>query len=295
MSIIPLFDLTGKKAVVTGGSIGIGRACATALAMAGADVAIVARNKTLGEHAAESIRALGVDSIFIQCDVAKQDQVKAMMSTVVQRFGCLDIAVNNAGFGIFGETKDTHETVWNRVIDVNLKGTFFCIQEQVNQMIQQQPTEGKIINMASIYGTVAGGHGAYNAAKAGVIHLSKTMAVELGRFNINVNCISPSWTMTPAMSSETPEHRQRMREVTPLGHVQRPEDLYGATVYLASKASDYVTGHNLIVDGGHTLNTWLESLQRDIAPRISPNEEIAEMEKDLQAMGVTYEQMIDQH
>jgi len=294
MSILSLFDLTGKKALVTGGSIGIGRACATALAMAGADVAIVARNKRLGELAAESIRALGVDSIFIECDVAKKNQVQMMMAAIVKRFGHLDIAVNNAGFGIFGETKDTDEEVWNRVIDVNLNGTFFCMQEQVNQMTQQQPTEGKIINMASIYGTVAGGHGSYNAAKAGVIHLTRTMAMELGRFNINVNCISPSWTMTPAMSSETPKNRQRMREVTPLGHVQRPEDLYGAIVYLASKASDYLTGHNLIVDGGHTLNTWLEPLQRNIAPRVSPEEEIAEMEKDLQAMGVTYEQMVRQ-
>jgi len=294
MSILSLFDLTGKKALVTGGSIGIGRACATALAMAGADVAIVARNKRLGELAAESIRALGVDSIFIECDVAKKNQVQMMMAAIVKRFGHLDIAVNNAGFGIFGETKDTDEEVWNRVIDVNLNGTFFCMQEQVNQMTQQQPTEGKIINMASIYGTVAGGHGSYNAAKAGVIHLTRTMAMELGRFNINVNCISPSWIMTPAMSSETPKTRQRMREVTPLGHVQRPEDLYGAIIYLASKASDYLTGHNLIVDGGHTLNTWLEPLQRNIAPRVSPEEEITEMEKDLQAMGVTYEQMVGQ-
>lgn len=289
-----MFDLTGKKALVTGGSIGIGRACATALAMAGADVAIIARNKSLGEYAAESIKAFGVDSVFIECDVSDKGQVEAMMAKFIAKFGRIDIAINNAGFGIFGETKDTHEDVWNRVINVNLNGTFLCAQAQARQMIQQQPSEGKIINMASIYATIAGGHGAYNAAKAGVVQLTKTMASELGRFNINVNCISPSWTMTPAMSSETPESRQRMREVTPLGHVQRPEDLYGATIYLSSKASDYVTGHNLIVDGGHTLNTWLEPLERTLPPRVSPSEELFEMEKDLKAMGVTYSQMVGQ-
>lgn len=289
-----LFELKGKKALVTGGSIGIGRACATALAMAGADVAIIARNKSLGEQAAITIRELGVNSFFVQCDVSNKADIESMMTTVIDRFGCLDIAINNAGFGIFGETKDTNEDVWNRVIDVNLNGTFLCAQAQAKQMIQQQPTEGKIINMASIYATVAGGHGAYNAAKAGIVHLTKTMATELGRFNINVNCISPSWTMTPAMSSETPENRQRMREVTPMGYVQRPEDLYGAVAYLASQASNYVTGHNLIVDGGHTLNTWLEPLHRTTPPRVSPDQEITEMEKDLKSMGVTYDQMVGQ-
>jgi NAD(P)-dependent dehydrogenase (short-subunit alcohol dehydrogenase family) len=172
---------------------------------------------------------------------------------------------------------------------VNLTGVFLCAQAQAQHMIRQSRPEGKIINTASMYGVIAGGNCSYNAAKAGVIHLTRSLASEWGRFNINVNCISPSWTMTPGMIKISPEFRARMREVTPMGHVQRPEDLYGAVLYLASRASNFVTGHNLIVDGGHTLNTWLTPLKRSVSPRVSAEEEVFEALKDLEAAGVAYE------
>jgi len=289
MTNLSLFDLTGKNALVTGGAMGLGRACANALAMAGANVAIVDLNEKAGLKTAASIKAQGVDTFFVHCDVSDRQQVRAMTAAVVKRFGRLDIGINNAAVGTEGGSETLEQGEWDHVLRVDLTGVFLCAQAQAQQMIQQSPIEGKIINTASMYGTIAGGNCSYNSAKAGVIHLTRTLAAEWGRFNINVNCISPSWVMTPAMIATPADVRARMREVTPLGHLQRPEDMHGAVLYLASKASDFVTGHNLIVDGGHTLNTWLEPLKRDIPPRINPDEEILETLKDLDAMGVTHE------
>lgn len=284
MKNLSLFDLTGKSALVTGGAMGLGRASATVLATAGANVAIVDMNEKVGLRTAASIRELGVDAFFVRCDVADREQVQAMTDAVVKRFGRLDIGVNNAGYTVPGGSETLQQSDWDRVMAVNLTGAFFCAQAQAQQMIKQTPTEGKIINIASMYGSIAGGNVSYNASKAGVIHMTRTLASEWGRFNINVNCISPSWTMTPAMISTPPEVRARMREVTPLGHVQRPEDLYGPVLFLASNASNYVTGHDLVVDGGHTVNTWLEPLSRSIPPRVSPEQEVIEALKDLEVI-----------
>jgi NAD(P)-dependent dehydrogenase (short-subunit alcohol dehydrogenase family) len=287
MSDLSIFNLTGKAALVTGGAMGLGRACATALAMGGANVAIIDLHETLGRKTAAAMREQGVDAFFVRCDVSDKRQVQDMTAEVVERFGRLDIGINNAGFGLTkGGSEVLAQDEWERVISVNLTGTFLCAQTQARYMIRQRPTEGKIINIASMYGTIAGGNCSYNAAKAGVIHLTKTLAAEWGAFNINVNCISPSWVMTHTNLMATPsELRARMREVTPMGHVQRPQDIHGAVIYLASRASNFVTGHNLIVDGGHTLNTWLEPLKRSIPSRVSPEDEISETLKDIEAMG----------
>jgi NAD(P)-dependent dehydrogenase (short-subunit alcohol dehydrogenase family) len=285
MSDLSLFDLSGKNALVTGGAMGLGRACAHALAMGGANVAIVDVNEKLGERTAADIRARGVDSFFIRCDISRQAQVQGMVESVVRRLGRLDIGVNNAGIGLpVGGSEILPLSDWARILDVNLTGVFLCAQVQAQQMIRQGSAGGKIINTASMYGSVAGGNCAYNASKAGVIHLTRTLAAEWGRFNINVNCISPSWVMTQAMIHTPDEVRARMREITPMGHVQRPEDLHGAMLFLASKASDFVTGHDLVVDGGHTLNTWLTPLERSTPPRVSPEDELAETLKELAAM-----------
>lgn len=251
--------------------------------MAGSNVAIIDVNDQAGARTASAVASKGVESAFFHCDVCDRSQVTQVMDQVARRFGRLDIAVNNVGFGITpGGAESLEQSSWDRVLDVNLTGMFLCAQAQSQQMIRQNPKGGKIINMASIYAIVANGNCAYNAAKAGVIQLTRTLAAEWGRFNINVNCISPSWTMTPGMIDTTPELRARMREVTPMGHVQRPEDIYGAVMYLASRASDFVTGHNLIVDGGHTVNTWLMPLERAVAPRIGPQEELLHAQGDLQ-------------
>ncbi len=273
MADLSLFDLTGKKALVTGGAVGIGRGCAVALARAGADVAVLDLNETVGLRTAEELRKLGSDSVCLRCDVTRRDEVQAVVGQVVERFGRLDIAVNNAGIGILGADEELAQESWDKVIAVNLTGAFLCAQAEAQQMIRQTPTEGKIINLASMSATICNCNASYNASKAGVVKMTRMLAAEWGRHNINVNCLSPSYVLTPMHASTPTVVRQRIRELTPLGHVQRPEDLYGAVVFLASAASNYVTGHDLMVDGGHTLNAWLTPLGRAVPPRVSPEEE----------------------
>ncbi|MCP4639341.1 MAG: SDR family oxidoreductase [bacterium] len=289
MADFSLFDLTGKKALVTGGAVGIGRGYATALAMAGADVAIVDIDLPTAEKTCAAIKAMGRDSMAIRCDVTDKEQVQAMVAQVVEQFGRLDIGVNNAGIAILGGDEDLDQADWDKVIAVNLTGAYLCAQAQAQQMIRQTPTEGKIINTASMSARIANCNASYDASKAGIVHMTRTLAAEWGRFNINVNCISPSYLLTPMHASTPTVARDRIRELTPLGHVQRPEDLYGAVIFLASAASNYVTGHDLLVDGGHTLNAWLTPLTREVPPRVSPEEEVVQMKYDLDAMGVPYD------
>lgn len=290
MADLSLFDLSGKKALVTGGAVGIGRGCALALARAGADVAIADLNEDVGRKAAEEIRSLGVEALFVACDVTKKDQVQAMARRVVEQFGQLNIAVNNAGIAILGADEEIDQSDWDKVIAVNLTGTFLCAQAEAQQMIRQTPTEGKIINIASMSATIANCNASYDASKAGVVHMTKTLAAEWGGFNINVNCISPSYLLTPMHASTPVVVRERIRELTPLGHVERPEDLYGAVMFLASAASNYVTGLDLKVDGGHTLNAWLTPLARAVPPRVDPDEETVQLKHDLDLLGVPYDQ-----
>ena len=289
MSDLSLFDLSGKKALVTGGAMGIGRGCALALARAGADVAIVDFNEHVGAKTADEIRSLGVSGTFIRCDVTQKSQVQDMVRQVAKCFVRLDIAVNNAGIGILGADEEIDQADWDKVIAVNLTGTFLCAQAEAQQMIRQQPTEGKIINLASMSATIANCNASYDASKAGVVHMTRTLAAEWGRFNINVNCLSPSYVLTPMHASTPVVVRQRIRDLTPLGHVERPEDLHGAVIFLASAASNYVTGLDLMVDGGHTLNAWLTPLSRAVPPRVSPQQETVQLKHDLDLLGLPYD------
>jgi len=289
MPDLSLFDLTGRKALVTGGAVGIGRGCAVALARAGADVAIVDLNEAAGQKTADEIRSLGRQSLFVSCDVTKKDQVQAMVQRVAVQFGRLDIALNNAGIGILGADEEIDQAAWDKVIAVNLTGVFLCAQAEAQQFLRQSPVEGKIINIASMSATICNCNASYNGSKAGVVQMTRMLAAEWGRFNINVNCISPSYVLTPMHASTPVVVRQRIRELTPLGHVQRPEDLYGAAIFLASAASNYVTGHDLMVDGGHTLNAWLTPLSRSEPPRVSPEEEIIQLKHDLETLGLPYD------
>lgn len=285
MADLSLFDLTGKKALVTGGAVGIGRGCAIALARAGADVAIVDLNEKAGSLTAREIRSMGRNATFISCDVTRKDQVQAMVRHVTEHFGQLDIALNNAGIAILGADEEIAQEAWDKVIAVNLTGVFLCAQAEAQQMIRQTPAGGKIINIASMSATIANCNASYDGSKAGVVHMTRTLAAEWGRYNINVNCISPSYVLTPMHASTPTVVRQRIRELTPLGYVERPEDLHGAVIFLASAASNYVTGHDLMVDGGHTLNAWLTPLTRSVPPRVSPAEEVVQLKHDLELLG----------
>jgi len=289
MSDLSLFDLTGKKAFVTGAAMGIGRGCAIALAKAGADVAVVDINEKAGLKTVEEIRSLGRDSLWVRCDVTQCRQVQEMVGRIAQYFGRLDIAVNNAGIAILGADESLDQADWDKVITLNLTGVFLCAQAEAQQMLRQMPIEGKIINIASMSATIANCNASYDASKAGVVHMTKTLAAEWGRYNINVNCISPSYLLTPMHASTPMAARQRIRELTPMGYMERPEDLHGAVIFLASAASHYVTGHDLMVDGGHTLNAWLTPLSRSVPPRVSPQEETIQMKHDLDALGISYD------
>lgn len=267
-----LFDIKGKKALVTGGAVGLGRACATALALSGADVAIVGRSQDTGERTCAGLRRLGIDSFFLECDVSNRRQVPVVHDAIIQRMGRLDIAINNAGAGIDRFALDLAEEEWDAMIDLNLAGVFWCAKAQARIMARQAPIGGKIINIASMYATIAGGNCAYNAAKAGVVHLTRSLAVEWGKFNINVNCISPGWALTLGNPIDL-RSRARMREVTPMGSLLQYKDIYGSALFLASSASDFVTGHDLVVDGGHTATTYLEPLVRHAPARTTTTDE----------------------
>lgn len=285
-SIQQLFDLTGKKALVTGASGGIGKGYATALAAAGADVAILCRNEAAGKQAASELsQTYGVDSFYCHCDVSSESSVDAAVGAVVERFGRLDIGVNNAGIGILGGDAEFALDDWNKVMSVNLTGVWLCARAEGRVFIKQGGG-GKIINTASISAKISNCNCAYNASKAGVVELTRMLAAEWGAYNINVNCISPSYLLSPMHASTPLEARSRIRELTPLGYVERPEDLYGPVVFLASDASNYVTGHDLLVDGGHTLNAWMAPLERAVPPRVSPDQESKQLKRDLAALGV---------
>jgi NAD(P)-dependent dehydrogenase (short-subunit alcohol dehydrogenase family) len=290
MTSLKLFDLAGKSAFVTGASVGIGRGYATALAQAGANVAVVDIDEKTGRKTAEEISSYGVQSLFIRCDVTDKANIESMIAQTVKAFGRLDIAVNNAGIGILGADEDYSLDAWNKVMAVNLTGMYLCCQAAAKQFLKQSPICGKIINTASMSARIMNCNASYNASKGGVVAMTQMLAAEWGQYNINVNCISPSYILSPMHASTPVEVRQRIRELTPLGHVQRPDDLYGAVVFLASAASNYVTGHDLLVDGGHTLNAWLTPLGRSVSPRVSPEEEIIPLKKDLDALGVKYDE-----
>ena len=289
--VVGLFELANKNALITGGAQGIGRACAEILAKAGANITIADIDPILGQQTADYLATLGIKSQFIACDISDETQVEAMIAAVVQRFGRLDIAVNNAGFGMpGGQDENFPKADWDRLLDVNLTGTWLCARAEARQMMAQTPSGGKIINIASMCAgiSIPGSSGAYDAAKAGVVHLTRSLAVQWGQHNINLNCISPSHVMTATMVNWSLAQRQRLRDITPMGHFQRPEDLQGPVLFFASSASDFITGQNLVVDGGHTLSTWLTPLERKVPARISPDQETVAMKQDLDALGIDY-------
>lgn len=247
-----LFSLKGKVSVVTGAGRGLGKAMAVGLAKAGSDVIatdIIETGETVDEIKKLKRKALG-----ITVDVADEEDVKRMAASVIEKFGRLDVLVNNAGIFIDGPAEDMRAEDWDKVVSVNLRGQFLSAKAAGKQMIKQGA--GKIINIASVAGILAFGESApYNTSKAGVIMLTKSLAVDWGKHNIQVNAICPGIFAT-AMTEDFIKDKGFMRMVNervPLGRYAEPEELAGAAVFLASKASDYMTGHALVIDGGWTV------------------------------------------
>ncbi len=262
MSDSSIFSLSGRKALVTGGAGGIGRACAIGMAEAGADVAIVDLKEEMARETVEMIEALGRKSVFVPCNVADVGQVEDMVDTVVATLGGLDIAFNNAGTsGLPGPSiGDTALSSWEKTLAVNLNGVFYCCRAEAKHMIANG--YGKIINTASMSATVVNNMPVidsmlvpYCVSKAGVRQLTRALALEWISYNVYVNCISPGYVVTPmtAFVQENPELLAHENQTTPIHRQARPEEMVGGVLYLASDASSYTTGCDLIMDGGHTV------------------------------------------
>lgn len=254
MSILECFSLKNQTALITGGGQGIGATLAIALAEAGADVAVADLNLATATQIAQDVSALGVRSLAIKVDVTNAVQVQQMVETVLTAWGHLNVAVNSAGIATRSPAEDLTEADWDAVVGVDLKGIYLCTRAQGRAMLTQGL--GSIINFASMSGQIVNRpqlHSHYNAAKAGVIQYSRSCAAEWADRGVRVNTLSPGHTRTPMTAKAIPEMGETWISNTPMGRLGSPEDLQGATIFLASAASAYVTGHDLVVDGGYTL------------------------------------------
>lgn len=245
------FDLSEKVALVTGAGRGIGKACALALAEAGATVAVSARSGQEITDLAEDVTKAGGKATVHTADISDVADIRRLVAEVTDRHGRIDVLVNNAGTNVQQDVLDVTEEVWDLVMDTNLKGTFFCAQAVGRQMVEQG--SGKIINMASTFAALGFyGRGVYAASKGGVAQLTKVMALEWAPRGVNVNAVGPTATLT-RMNEELlsrPEYRDLVLSRIPAGRWCEPEDVAGAVLFLASGASDMVNGHLLLVDGG---------------------------------------------
>ncbi len=258
-AILDRFRLDGRVAFVTGGGQGIGRGYAHALGEAGAAVAVVDIVAERAETVAHELAQKGIQSLALCADVTQPDQVQAMADRIVSHWGKLTVAVNNAGIGQWTDAEAMSPADWQRVLDINLNGVFYCAQAAGRVMLAAG--YGKIINTASMSGSIVNtpqNQVAYNTSKAGVIHLTRSLAAEWASRGVRVNCISPGYTRTQLVDDlvKTPEGQRMVPEwlrLTPMGRMAEVADLQGAVVYLAAPASDFVTGHDLVVDGGYAL------------------------------------------
>jgi len=246
----------GRVAIVTGASRGIGRAIALALAKEECNLVIgYEKNREKAEEVVQAAKQSGVRAIAVACDVSIRNDVESMFKRANQEFGKIDILVNNAGVDYGGRLLETTDKVWERTMDVNLKGVFLCTQVAAGYMIQRR--YGKIVNIASNsgFGIAVLGEAAYAASKAGVIQLTKTAAFELGEYGINVNCVAPGAVNTEMLRANMTDHEYAQfldarKKITSLGFVAEPEDIAKVVLFFASDESRFVTGKILLADGG---------------------------------------------
>lgn len=254
-----LFDLSGKKAVITG-SGGIGLAIAIGFKEYGASkIALIDNSEDKLREAIKVFKQIyNHEPLIIKADVSVKDQVEKAVKEIIERFEEIDILVNAHGVFQWMESEKMNEEDWDRMIDINLKGVFLTCQAVGKHMIERGKG-GKIINIASMSGIIVNKpqpqcH--YNTSKAGVIMLTKSLAAEWSKYNITVNSVSPGYTLTPPLEEFLKKHKEYekiWKEMIPLGRFAKPIDIVGAVIFLASSAADYITGQNIIVDGGYVI------------------------------------------
>ncbi|MDF1594420.1 MAG: glucose 1-dehydrogenase [Desulfobacterales bacterium] len=244
------FKLTGKVAVVTGASEGIGSGLAIGLAEAGADIIVCSRREEKLKEVKAEIEKTGRKAEVFVLDICRLSDIEDLKKFILDRFGKVDILVNNAGFTVTKPAWDTTEDEWNGMIDTGFKGLFFCCQ--IVGSLMKEHGYGKIINLSSTFSrSIIPGRSVYAAVKAGVSHLTEALALEWASSGIRVNALAPTAVMTPSREHLLQgEVLKKILSRIPLGRLATPDDLVNAAIYLASPASDFVTGHTLLVDGG---------------------------------------------
>ncbi|OIR00854.1 2-dehydro-3-deoxy-D-gluconate 5-dehydrogenase [mine drainage metagenome] len=253
MSVKKLFDITGKVALITGGSRGLGLQMAEALGEMGCRLAISARKQNELDEAAAHLTGLGIEVLTQACDMSKFDTVPGMVSAVLAKYGRIDILVNNAGASWGAPAEEHPLDAWNKVMNLNINAMFVLCQEVGRRtMIPNQ--SGKIINIASIAGLSGGPHDmhtiAYNTSKGAAVNFTRALASEWGRYNINVNAICPGFFPSKMSAGVLETIERSVVEMTPLHRLGGPEDLKGTVVFLASDAARHITGQYVAVDGG---------------------------------------------
>jgi NAD(P)-dependent dehydrogenase (short-subunit alcohol dehydrogenase family) len=254
MNDFPRFDLKGRVALVTGAARGLGRAISLALANAGANVALGLRDVKTAQDLVREIEGMGEKALPLQMDMTRMDQIATAVDLASRHFGRLDILVNNAGIAPENLAEDVTEEDFDATLAVNLKGTFFASQAAGRVMIRQKG--GRIINMSSQAGfAVLPGESIYCMTKAGITHLTKCLAVEWGKYNINVNAVAPTFIQTPGTEEflANPANRADVVErIAALHRIGEPMEVAGAVLFLASPAASLITGETILIDGGWT-------------------------------------------
>lgn len=254
MTTTKLFDLTGNVAVITGGNGGIGRSIAIGLAQAGASVAIFGRNDAKNKATLSELKEIGVPAMALKIDITKRTELAPAIKKVEQELGSISILVNNAGIAVLsGGILNETEEEWDGLIEVQLNAVFLLSKLVAKSMVENK--RGKIINIGSMYSFFGSSFApSYSTAKGAVIQLTKSMAIELAPHNIQVNAIAPGWFVTDMTAAvQTMPLNDEIIMRTPAGRWGQPEELVGTAVFLASKASDFVTGETIRVDGGYAI------------------------------------------
>ncbi|MBS96954.1 MAG: glucose 1-dehydrogenase [SAR202 cluster bacterium] len=251
-----LFNLSGKVALITGGNKGIGKGIAKGLGVHGAKIIIASRDKIANTKTCEELSSLNIESMSLEIDMTDQSQIAPLVNKIIDTYNQIDVLVNNAGTALRSSPEDINNKDWQYIMDLNLNSVYWLSKEVYPHMKSQG--SGKIINIGSMYSIFGSGVvPSYSTTKGGIIQLTKSLAVAWAKENINVNAILPGWittNLTSGMPNNDPERYRKVSERIALGKWGIPEDLAGTAIFLASNASNYITGASIVVDGGYSVN-----------------------------------------